>query len=71
MVHYTYLLNTQYYKMHIKDKVEKYKERISTLPFTLIYYLTKREPSDRSRLRSLTYVYIYLSIYIYIDYKIN
>ena len=31
----TYLLNTQHYKVHIKDKVEQSKERSSALPLHL------------------------------------
>ena len=40
------LLNTQYYKVRIKGKVEQSRERSSTLPYTLrlptlLYYLLK------------------------------
>ena len=30
------LLNTQQYKLRIKDKVEKSREKSSTLPYTLV-----------------------------------
>ena len=36
MVHDTFLLNTQYYKVHIKCKVEQSKERSSTFPYTSV-----------------------------------
>ena len=32
----TYLLNTQKYKLHIKGKVEHFRERISALPYTSV-----------------------------------
>ena len=35
MVLDTALLNTQYYKLGIKSKVEQFRERISALPYTL------------------------------------
>ena len=34
MVLDTYLLNTQQYKVRIKGKVEQFKKRSSTLPYT-------------------------------------
>ena len=30
------LLNTQHYKVHIKGKVEQYRERSRALPYTLV-----------------------------------
>ena len=36
MVLDTSLLNTQWYKVHIKGKVEQSRERSSTLPYTLM-----------------------------------
>ena len=30
------LLNTQHYKIRIKGKVEQFKEKSSTLPYTLV-----------------------------------
>ena len=33
------LLNTQYYKVRIKGKVEQSRERISTLPVCVIMYI--------------------------------
>ena len=54
MVLDTSLLNTQQYKVSIKDKVEQSREKSSTLPQTSVLWLLKREPSDRPRLRSPT-----------------
>ena len=51
MVLDTSMLNTQYYKVQIKGKVEQSRERSSALPDTWV----KREPSGHSWLRSLTY----------------
>ena len=36
MVLDTFLLNTQHYKVRIKGKVEKSKERSGALPYTLV-----------------------------------
>ena len=36
MVHDASLLNTQYYKVRIKGKVEQSRERGSALPYTLV-----------------------------------
>ena len=36
MVLDTSLLNTQYYKVRIKDKVEQSREKSSALPYTLV-----------------------------------
>ena len=36
MVLDTSLLNTQHYKVHIKDKVEQSRERSSNLPYTTV-----------------------------------
>ena len=36
MVLDTFLLNTQQYKVHIKDKVEQSRERSSALPYTSV-----------------------------------
>ena len=60
MVLDTSLLNTQYYKVRIKGKVEQSRERSSAHPYTSVL---KREPSGHPRLRSpslLTYIYIYI-----------
>ena len=54
MVLDTSLLNTQQYKVCIKGKVEKSRERSSALPDTSVYSLLKRETSGRPRLRSPT-----------------
>ena len=68
----TFLLNTQPYKVQIKDKVGKSGERSSALSYTSVLYVMKREPSGR-QLYLLTYIhiflgglYIYIYIYIYI-----
>ena len=47
MVLDTSLLNTQQYKVCIKGKVEKSRERSSTLPDTSVYSLLKKETSGR------------------------
>ena len=57
MVLDTSLLNTQQYKVCIKGKVEKSRERSSALPDTSVYSLLKRETSGRPRLRSPTLCY--------------
>ena len=54
MVLDTSLLNTQQYKVCIKGKVEKSRERSSALPDTSVYSLLKRETSGRPRLQSPT-----------------
>ena len=58
MVLDTSLLNTQQYKVCIKGKVEKSRERSSALPDTSVYSLLKRETSGRPRLRSPTLLYL-------------
>ena len=37
MVLHAALLNTQHYKVQIKDKVEQSRERSSALPYTMMY----------------------------------
>ena len=59
MVLDTSLLNTQQYKVCIKGKVEKSRERSSALPDTSVYSLLKRETSGRPRLRSPTLLTLY------------
>ena len=59
MVLDTSLLNTQQYKVCIKGKVEKSRERSSALPDTSVYSLLKRETSGRPRLRSPTLLTYY------------
>ena len=54
MVLHTSLLNTPQYKVRIKGKVKQSWERGNALPHTSVYYLLKREPSGRPRLRSPT-----------------
>ena len=46
------LLNTQHYKLPIKGKVEQSRKSNSALPYTLLYYLLKREPSVHPRVKS-------------------
>ena len=48
------LLNTQHYKVRIKDKLEQSREWRSTLPYTLVWLLLKKEVSGHPRLRSPT-----------------
>ena len=60
------LLNNQQYKVRIKGKVEKSRERRSDLTNTSAYKLLKREPSDHPRLHSPIYLLLYIYIYIYI-----
>ena len=48
------LLNTQHYKVRIKCKVEQSRGWSSTLLYTEVYKLLKREPSGQSWLRSPT-----------------
>ena len=53
------MLNTQHYKVTIKSKVEQSREWSSTLPYTLLLKLLKREPLGHHVLRSptlLTYI---------------
>ena len=52
MVLDTFLLNTQQYKIRIKDKVKQSRERSRTLPYTLVLQLLKRKPSGCPQLRS-------------------
>ena len=54
MVLDTSLLDTHQYKVRIKSKVEQFRERSSTLPYTLVLKLLKREPSGYPQLRSPT-----------------
>ena len=64
MVLDTSLLNTQQYKVCIKGKVEKSRERSSALPDTSVYSLLKRETSGRPRLRSPTLPTICIKTYL-------
>ena len=48
------LLSTQNYKVSIKGKVEQSWEWSSTLPYTSVLYLLKKEPLGHPRLRSPT-----------------
>ena len=61
------LLNTQYYKVRIKGKVEQSKEKSSALPNTSAWKLSKREPSGHPRLRRQ----LYFTLYIIIDKHIS
>ena len=46
MVHDPTLLNTQHCKEQIKGKVKQSRERSSALPYALLEWLIKREPSS-------------------------
>ena len=48
------LLNTQHYKVRIKDKVEQSREWSSTPPLHLGVVAIKKEPSGHPQLRSPT-----------------
>ena len=59
MVLDTALLNTQHHKVRIKGKVKQSGEWSSALPYTLVMWLLKREPSGHPHLKLptlLTYV---------------
>ena len=56
MVLYASLLNTQHYKVRIKGKVEKSRERSSALPYTLV---SKGEASGHPRLKGENFTYFY------------
>ena len=58
------LLNTQHYKVRIKGKMEQSREWSSALPYTLVYYLLKRETLGHPRLKSPTLLYSNLSVVI-------
>ena len=51
------LRNTQHYKVGINSKVEQTRERSSTLLYTLVLLLLKREPSGCPWVQSPTYFY--------------
>ena len=53
------LLNIQHYKVQIKGKVEQSREWNSTLPYTSVKLLFKREPSGHPRLWSPTYHFFF------------
>ena len=57
------LLNIQHYKVWTKGKVEQSREWSSTLPYTLVQKLWKRELSGQPRLRSPTLLLTILSFY--------
>ena len=68
MVLDTALLNTQQYKVHIKGKVEQSRERSSALPYSLVWYLSKREPAGRPWLKGDNFYWlipVYLSVYFF------
>ena len=52
MVLDAYLLNTQHYKLQIKDKWRNPEERSSALLDTLVYQLLKKEPLGHLQLQS-------------------
>ncbi len=49
------LLNTQHYKVRIMGKVEQSRQLSSTLTYTSVWWLLKREPA-----LLLLYIYIYI-----------
>ena len=51
-------LNTEHYKVQIKDKVEQSRERSSALLNASVVYLIKSKPSVHSRLRSPTLLFL-------------
>ena len=51
------LLNIQHYKVRIKGKVEQSREKNSTLPYTLVKKLSKRDSSGHPRLCSPTLLF--------------
>ena len=57
IVLHTSLINTQYYKIHFKGKVEQSRERSKVLTYISEYELLKVEPSSHLRLRSPTWIY--------------
>ena len=57
------LHNTQHCKVRIKGKVEQSQEWRSTLPYTSVLKLLKREPLSHPQLRSSTYIYEYKILY--------
>ena len=68
MVLDTFLLNTQQYKVHIKDKVEQSRERSSTPLHLNVVAIEKGVfwlPSTTVT-KTYIYIYIYICIYIYI-----
>ena len=70
----TSLLNTQQYKVCIKDKVEQFRERSSTLPYTYLGVVGIEKgalwsPSTTVTSFTTTFIFIYIYIYIYIYRK--
>ena len=63
------LLNTQHYKVWIKGKVEQSRERSSALPYTLVWWLLKRELLGSLHLWSPTiYIHVCKDLYTFIKY---
>ena len=52
------LFNTQHYKVQLKGKVKQSRKRNSALPYILVWYLSKREPSGHPRLKLPTCFFI-------------
>ena len=69
MVLDTSFLNTQNYKVRIKGKVGQSWERSSTLSYTLVNKVSKRELPGHHRLRSPTYIYIYIYMCVYVFFS--
>ena len=59
MVFDTVLLNTQQVKVRIKGKVKQSREWSSTLSYTSVWQLLKREPSDHPRLKVADFTLLY------------
>ena len=58
-----YLLNTQHYKVWIKDKVEQSRGKSSDLPDTSQQKLLKKEPSGPPPIRSPTLLFTFTNKY--------
>ena len=58
-------LNTQHYKVWVKDKVEQSRERSGDLPYTSVLSLLKKEPLGHPRLRSPTLLFTNLRIMLF------
>ena len=66
IVLYTFLLNTQQYKVRIKGKVEQSRERSCALPYTYVVAIEKGAfwlPSTKVRQLSFTYFNLGSMIY--------
>ena len=57
------LLNTQHYKVWIKGKVEKSRERSRALPYTLVAIEKGAYRSPSATVTNFTFIYIYIYLY--------